>query len=957
MTSNVKEKFLKLRKILFSLYIFCSAISMSAQEKTENIKLENGKVDVLLMGAQDSTTVVQSISTVKGERVLHRPVFQMEQFLDGTLPGLYVNQSNGYPTETLGLQMRRRSLLIVVDGIPRSDANISPNQIESVSLIKDGLGLAAWGMSSGDGVLYIKTKRGAANKMKIEFTAQIAQAQQIYRPEILDAYTYADLLNKALINDGSTPLYSERDLELYRTGDSPYTHPNNDWYSILMRDKAPIQQYNLNLSGGNETARYFVDINVFDQQGFLKQDKSMNSYNTQESFKKYSLRTNVDVNLTRNTLFSVNLFGQMFRENTPGTMMMSGIYSGIHTTPANAYPIFNPPADLSGKGVIENSYGGNTSYPDNLYAQSLATGYILYPKTDLNFDLSLEHRFTGDLKGLYVKGLYSYNSSYRESRTNTKGYDVWQYTYTDETMEPNDPSNYTKIVTGDSPSRSSSYNRQNRLQYIELHSGYDFSMGLNNIKTRFTYWNNQFVITSANLPMYKQGLNFHSNYDYDKKYMAEISLSANSLNYLKKGHQWGFFPAAGLGWNIASEDFFKVDAINTLKLRATLGLNGNDGTGSFFRSASGNLTSYYYTYIPTYGSGGSVILGQNSTTYSTLVESGLAYTSQWEKSLRFAVGVDMEAFDKSLKVGMEYFNNRHFDILTLNVAKSYSGLLGITPALENIGSYRQQGLELDITYQKQFNDFSLVINPHMTLYKETTLKNGEPEFPESYMQFVGRDRRMTWGYIAEGFFQSQEEIDEYMTQYYLDGYTPKPGDLRYKDLNGDYKIDGLDVDNIYSDAPRIEYGIYMNAGWKGLNLSMQWSGLGNSQSQIYTMPFIRNSNNGYGNAFKENLDYWTPENPNASYPRLTAASNSYNTRNSTFWVKNTSYLRLKNIELSYDLPQSWMNSMRLSGVKVFVNAYNLLTITSLKDRDPEIPNYGSTAPNIKAYNIGLNIQF
>jgi len=963
MTSNVKEKFRKFGKILFSLYIFCSALSISAQEKTEDTQLENEKVDVLLMSAQDSATVLQSISTVKNDRILHRPVFQMEQFLDGTLPGLYVNLNNGYPTESLGLQMRRRGLMIVVDGIPRSDANISPDQIESISIIKDGLGLAAWGMSSGDGVLSIKTKRGSANKIKIGFTAQIARAEQIYRPKILDAYTYADLLNKALINDGSTPLYSDRDLELYKTGVSPYTHPNNDWYSILMRDNAPIQQYNLNLSGGSEIARYFVDINVFDQQGFLKQDKSMNSYNTQESFKKYSLRTNVDVNLTKNTLFSVNLFGQMFRENTPGTPMMSGIYSRIHTTPANAYPIFNPPADLSGKGEMENSYGGSPNYSQNLYALSLATGYILYPKTDLNFDLSLEHRFTGDLEGLYVKGIYSYNSSYREQRTNTKGYDVWQYTYTDETKEPNDPSNYNKIVTGATPSRNSTYNRQNRLQYVELHSGYDFSTGLNNIKTRLTYWNNQFVIQGTALPMYKQGFNFHSTYDYDKKYMAEISLSANSLNFLKKGHRWGFFPAAGLGWNIASEDFFKVDAIDKLKLRATIGLNGNDGTGSFFRSASGNLTSYYYTYIPTYGrpvnSNGDeikVILGQNSTAYSTLVESGLAYTSQWEKSLRFAVGLDVEAFDKSLKLGVEYFNNRHFDILAVNMSKSYSGLLGISPTAENFAAYRQQGLELDLTYEKQFRDLSLVVNPHMTIYKETTLKNGEPKFAEPYMQYVGRSRHQVHGYIAEGLFQSQEEIDQYMTQYYLDGYIPQPGDIRYKDLNGDYKIDGSDIDEIYSNAPRIEYGIYLNAGWKGLNLSMQWTGLGNVQSQIGTMPFERN-NTAYGNAFKENLDYWTPENPNASYPRLTAGDNSYNTRNSTFWVKNTSYLRLKNIELSYNLPKHWMNSIRLSGMKVFVNAYNVLTITSLKDRDPEIPGYGSTAPNTKAYNVGLNIEF
>lgn len=255
MRSNVKEKFHEIGKILLSLYIFCSAISTTAQEQAEEPQLKNGKVDVLLMGAQDSTTVLQSLSTVKGDRLLHRPVFQMEQYLDGTLPGLYVNQNNGYPTESLGLRMRQRSPMIVVDGVPRADVNLPPDQIESVTLVKDGLGLAAWGMSSGDGVLYITTKRGTANKIKINFTAQYAQARQIYRPEILDAYTYADLLNKALINDGSTPLYSARDLELYKSGESPYTHPNNDWYSILMRDKAPVQQYNLNLSGGNLLAR------------------------------------------------------------------------------------------------------------------------------------------------------------------------------------------------------------------------------------------------------------------------------------------------------------------------------------------------------------------------------------------------------------------------------------------------------------------------------------------------------------------------------------------------------------------------------------------------------------------------------------------------------------------------------------------------------------------------------
>jgi len=936
-------------------------------EKKDSVYFQpNVKAPNVLLIEQDPETLIQSVSTVSGDRLLHRPVFQMEDFLDGTLPGLYVNISSGYPNQQAGLSMRQRGLLIVVDGIPRSDANIPPSQIESVSLIKDGLGLAAWGMSSGDGVLFIKTKRGVTDKIKIDFTAQYAQAQQIFRPEILDAYNYANLLNTALVNDGSNPMYSDRDLELYKSGESPYTHPNNDWYSILMRDKAPIQQYNLNLSGGGETARYFIDLNMFGQDGFLKQDKSINSYNTRENFKKWSMRSNVDINLTKSTLLSVNLFGQMFRENTPGVPMISGIYQSINSTPANAFPIFNPPADLDGTGILQQTYGGTTAYPNNLYAMSLATGYMMYSKTDLNFDVSLEHRFTGALNGLYVKGIYSYNSTYREQRTNIKGYDVWQYTY-DENKDANDPSLYTKIVTGNAPSRSSSYTLQNRLQYVELHAGYDFTAGLSSSRTRLTYWNNEFIFMGAALPMYKQGFNLHSDYDYDKKYMAEISLSTNSLNYIKKGYQWGFFPAAGLAWNIAREDFFNAKAINTLKLRTSLGLNGNDGTGSFFRSGSGNLGSYYYTYLPLYTSGGNVILGQTTTSYSTLVEAGLPYISQWERSLRFVLGLDAELFDKSLKLSAEYFNNRHFDILAVNVSKNYSSLTGIYPVSDNFGAYRQQGIELDLNYQKQFGNFSLSANPFVTFYKSILLKNGEPAYPEPYMQAVGRNlNNQSHGYISEGIFQTQAEIDEYLTKYTVDGYIPKPGDIRYKDLNGDNVIDGLDVGEIYTNAPRIEYGIYFNIGWKGLNLSTQWTGLGNTQAYIRIMPFSDNTNS-YSNAYKQNLDYWTPDNPNASYPRLSAATNAYNQRLSTFWVRNTDYLRMKNIELSYSLPQSWMKSIKISGIKLFANAYNALTITPLKYMDPEMvsnfggassnTSYGSTAPDIKAYNVGLNIQF
>ncbi len=963
MKISVTKKRRKHRMLTF-LFGFVVLIPLMVQgENPEKEKFQlKSETPNLLLNEQDPTVVVQSVSTVSGDRLLHRPTFQMEQFLDGTLPGLYVNLSQGYPTQQASLNMRQRGLLIVVDGIPRADANIPASQIESVSLIKDALGLSAWGMSSGDGVLFIKTKRGDKSKLKIDFSAQLAFSQQIYRPEFLDAYEYGLLLNQALVNDGGSPLYSSDDLTKYRDGSSPYTHPNVDWYDVMMRNNAPIQQYNLNMSGGTNLTRYFIDINAYNQQGFLKQNDELNSYNTSESFKKYSLRANADVNLTPTTLLQVNVFGQMFKEHTPGVTMMGTIYRNLHTTPNNAYSITNP----------NGTYGGNAKYTKNLYAESVNTGYTQYPKTDFNIDFALEHRFTGMLKGLYVKGLYSYNSSYRETMKREKGYEVWAYTpVLDAEGNVIPDQGYTKLTPAAASESTTSYDRQYRLQYMDASVGYDYTAGEHSWNTKATYWSNEFTLMSNYLPMLKYGFNLHSEYNFNKRYMAEVSVSAMHFNWLSPTNRWGQYPTIGLGWNIDREDFFDISGIDALKLRTTYGLTGNDGTGSFFRAAtmSGSITQYYYPYIKTYGGGGTVYIGGDNVSMPTMTESTVIYDPECEKSRRFTLAVDAMFLNRSLSATIELFNNYHYDILAVSQSKTFNSLHG-GAAVENIGIFRQTGLELDVNYAKQFGDFKLEANAQATFYKRTLLNNGESIYPETYMQRVGQPYGQTFGYTALGIFQNQEEIDKYMSEggpagngITIDGYIPSPGDIKYLDRNGDGNIDDLDVGYIGSKAPRIEYGFYLSAEWKGLALSMQWTGLGNVQTIIRDLPFSLNSYASYGQALKEHLDSWSEENPNpnANYPRVSASGNSYNERTSTFWLKNIDYLRLKNIELSYSLPKKWITPIQLSGVKFFLNGYNLLTITPLKDRDPELLNYTSSGvgvvPNIKAYNFGLNVQF
>ena len=945
----------KRRHYLLALCLLCAGGFAMAQEQTvsgKKVSLKQGsETKNVLVGSQDAETTVQAISTASGDRLQHRPVFMMESTLDGVLPGLYIDMSQGYPTEQRTFRLRGNTPLILVDGIPRSDANIPVSQIESVSIIKDGLGLSLMGMSAGNGVVYIKTKRGQRSSLKIDFTAQLAFNRQIYRPEFLNSYQYAGLLNEALLNDGKSALYSQTDLELYRTGASPYTHPNVDWQDLLLRNSAPIQQYNLNFSGGGKVARYFVDLNVYNQDGFLKQDNSLNSYNTRENVKKYSLRTNTDIAITDHTQFKVNVFGQMYRETTPGKAIMGSIYRDMYTVPNNAYPVFNPNGTLGATPLYQSN---------NLYGQAVMSGYYLYPKTDFNIDATLEHYFQGALKGLYASATYSYNSSYREALNRSKGFETWSY-WKDPT-DPNAMEEYLQMASASSQSNATSYNRLNRMQYLEMAVGYDFNVKKNNFRTKILYAYNDFTASVKNIPLRKNSVGFRAEYDYDKRYLAEFAIAGMNLNTLKPGDQWGIFPSVGAGWNMHKESWFDVAVIDAMKLRASFGINGNDGTGAYYRSSSATLSDYYYTYLKYYKTGDNIYWGTTPSGQNTLIEANMPYLTKWEKITRWNAGIDLQAFNRSLSATVEYFHNTYSDVLQSSTGKAANHLIGIDLPKENLGKYRRSGFELDVTYNNKFGDVTFTANANALFYKSKLLANGENAYPESYMQRVGEKQGQIFGYVADGLFQSQKEIDRYLSTTKIEGYVPQPGDIKYCDLNGDHILDGKDVKAIGNNAPLIEYGFYLGAEWKGVALSMQWAGLGKAQTTNKVMPFTFNAQNSYGQALVEHLDRWTPENPDARYPRLSAGSNSYNERTSTFWLQNSSYLRLKNIELSYTLPKNWTSRVHLSGVKFFVNGYNLITITGIKDRDPELLGFtnGTSSgyvPNSKAYNFGVNIQF
>ncbi len=949
---------MKLKSVKF--HALCLwGMSLIASSAFSETKPDSTAVDVIkdkvsaqaLHEEQYSEKMLQSYSVVSGERLLHRPAFQMENSFYGVIPGLTIRSQNGLPSSQSVIYLRGSSPLILVDGIPRSDANIPVSQIKSLSVIKDGIGLSQLGMSSGNGILNIITKRGETSKLQVGFTVQMASSKEIFRAEHLDAYQYGMLLNEARVNDGLPALYSQQDLELYRSGDKPYTHPDVDWMNLILNESAPIKQYSLNFTGGSKAARYFVDLNYYNQAGFIKEDNSINSYSTSNNYKKFSLRTNLDVDLSPTTTLQTNFFGQMFREIATGESV-SNIYNALNNTPRNAYPVMNPDSTL----------GGSPQYINNIYGQTIKSGYCLYPKSDLNVDIILKQRFTGKLEGLYLKGTYSYNSSYRETLNRSKDFGVYYFWQDPDDNKEASYANYTQLSQDGTQANSTSYSRQNRLLNGSLILGYDIESGKHSLKSKLTGNYSNYLLMGTNLPFKTGGFSLAGEYVYDKRFLGELALNIYESNQYKPGHRRGFFPAAGIGWVMSNESWFneKVPFLSFLKWRATFGINGDNGAAAYYRAGTGAVSDYfnYFKYYNSYGSiytGGSTIISN-----SYLVEAALPYVSTWDHIKRLTIGVETKAFKDILSASIEYFNNDYSKVPQDRIENS-TAIYGVQLPSENTLKFRRSGIEIDLAYSQVFNKVKLYANANATFYKTKLKYNGEPAYPEPYMQRVGQPYGMIFGRVANGLFVDQEDVNNYLSSYAkVADYTPRPGDVKYIDLNGDKIIDNKDIKAIGTTKPLIEYGFFMGMSWRGFDLSMQWSGITNKEVIYQDMPFGVSSSNAYGRALKQHLNRWSENTPNinADYPRLSATENTNNQKTSTFWLKNAAYLRLKNIELSYMLPSDWTKKWKISEVKLFTNACNMLTISPLKNVDPELlSNSGSLVPNIKSINAGVSVNF
>lgn len=872
-----------------------------------------------------------SVDVVYNADLTKMPVTSVANALTGRLSGLYTLQSSGQPgADGASLSLRGRTPAVFIDGVPRGFSIVNLDEIESVTVLKDALASGQLGGKGFNGAVLINTRRGTNAKQSISFTAQTAFQQSLKYAQPLDAFNYASLYNEALTNNGLATVYTQADLTAYQNQSDPYGHPNVNWVDQVLKENTRLDQYNINFRGGNEWGRYFVSMQHLNQTGFL-QTSPENNYDTNNKFKSYVVRSNVDVNITKSLSAGINLLGRILNSNDPGytnpsgnVVNAQGIFSAVINTPRNAYPVFNP----------NGSYGTSPNFQTNLYGQSVNSGYVANYKRDVLADLFVKRTLDEITKGLWVRAAVALSSTISENNNRTKSFASFYYNPTTKT--------YTQYGNNGIQGNSNFINYQGRADYLELKLGYDRSFGKSDVSS-VLFANRDNIVSGSDLPYTLKGLAGRTQYTYNNTYTAELAYAVNGSNYYPPSgdNKYGFYPSAGLSWTVSNEKFFpKNSFVNDLRIFSSYGVNGNDNPG-------------YFTYIQRYFDGPAVYFGSSAGSNTSIFEQPLARTNlTFEKANKFNLGLQTGLFQNKLGLKVEYYNNKFYDLL-MQRGKN-STIIGQTYPDENIGQYRYTGLDFNLNWQQTISkQASYFVVLSGGLQNSEVVYIDEVNQPYPWMRKTGEMVGQTFGYLAEGLFQNQTEINNSAK---LVGYTAQPGDIRYRDLNGDNIINQFDQTAIGQNKPLLFMGLSLGFQFKSFDFSALIQGVANRKIYLSGNTEWAFQNNGLGQAWEHSLDRWTPATAaSATYPRLTVGTNINNEATSTFWMKSGDYVRLKNIEIGYSLPKSLLNRIKLSTIRVFASGTNLLTFSAYDRVDPEV--YNGTYPLQRLLNVGVNIKF
>ena len=938
----------------------------------ENVKTTD-EVVIVGYGTQKKKFLIGSVSQVGSKELNVSPMTNLSNMMTGKLPGLTSVQRTGIPgNDQTTLAIRGLSTfldsspLVLVDGVERMINTVNPNDVENISILKDAATSAVYGVKAANGVILVTTKKGASGKAKISYDGSVTVQKNTAFPKFLNGPDYIYWYNKASNMDGYGPTYNaDIQTKVMNNYDPEGKYANTDWIDALFKDHGLTQQHNVSASGGSENIKYYASLGIMDQKGIIE--------NT--SYKRYNVRSNIDGNITKELSFQLNLAGFFEKRHWPGISMSPEAYQNPIQQAIYALPIIPI--------YYQDEYtawfnGTTTQSPISTIRNS---GYNNRDRHQFEGSARFTYDFS-KIKGLKASVFLSYDASNTNDNNFLAPYSVMAY---DKSTAQYSLMSASGTNIGSFSKSASSGDGFMVRPSIEYHN----TFGKHDVSGLLLY--EQFQSTGSTMTGSMNGYRFsypvdlslgtkasstpvsgghdeaatigyvgRFSYAYSKKYLAEMSFRKDGSYKFAKDKRWGFFPSAALGWVLSEENFIKetLPQINLLKVRASMGELGSDNTSAFLHRSMFSLSS-----DPVY------VFGTNYSSYYGLSSTNPVTSSlTWSKTRSYNVGFDLNMWNGLLGVEFDWFY-KVTSAIQEGLGSSFPPSLGGNySAMGNTGKVDNRGFELVLKHENTVGDFFYRLSGNFAWAKNRVLERNQSESTPWYRSAIGNPMGQLYGFKAIGLYQTQAQLDNRPVG---PGGTQNLGDIMYEDINGDGKIDmsGDFVKIGHSSIPEINYSFNMEFAWKGFNLSALWQGValvnyalssnysyGAIDNTTFTRPFYEGGNAPYYLV----EDCWTPEHTNAKYPRLSTIANANNAWTSSWWVVNGAYLRLKNLQLGYTIPQNIVSKYfgGISSIKAYVAGTNLLTATEFTYCDPEMGiNNNGYYPQQKSYSFGLNITF
>lgn len=931
-------------------------------------------------GTQRKISNIGAQSSMKMEDI-KTPSASLTTTLAGRLAGVVAVQRTGEPgKDAADIWIRgistpnTSSPLVLVDGVERSFNDIDPEDIESLTTLKDASATAVYGVRGANGVILIKTKPGKVGKPTVSADYYESFTRFTKMVDLADGITYMNAANEAMRNDGIATKYTEDQIRNTIAGKDPYLYPNVDWLKEIFNDWGHNRRVNVNVRGGSEKVAYYASVSYFNETGMTVTDKNIDTYDSKMKYSRYNFTTNLNIDVTPTTKVEIGAQGYLGEGNYPAISSADLYNAAMSISPVEYPKMFF----VNGEAFVPGTSTNNNF--NNPYSQATRRGYDNLTKNQIYSNLRVTQDLDMLTKGLKLTAMYAFDV-YNEIHVHQdRAESTYNFLDTSVPYDMNGQPILQRIYEGSNVLSYKQETSGNKKTYLEASLNYDRTFNDDHRVSALFLFNQQSKLLYPKgtledaIPYRMMGIAGRTTYSWKDRYFAEFNIGYNGAENFSPKHRFGTFPAFGVGWVVSNEKFWQPlsKAVSFLKIRYTDGKVGNS-----------EVSDRRFMYLDQMKENGDYgyKFGPNGTKWSGYETVNMAVDLIWEESRKQDLGIDLKLFNDDLSIVFDLFKERRENIL-LKREHSIPSFLGYNTSAPygNIGIIENKGFDGTIEYNKRINkDWVIALRGNVTFNKDKWIQGELPEQKYEWMNQYGHNINGVKGYVAEGLF-TQAEIDDMARWESLSdankAITPKPfasqfgtvkaGDIKYKDLNNDGQIDAYDQTYISrGDVPTTVYGFGFTVGWKDLSVGMMFQGVAGAERVLNgssVNPF--NGGGGSGNLYSNIGDRWTEEKPdqNAFYPRLSygseTTSNINNFQKSTWWVRNMNFLRLKTLQISYNLPKPWVNKVHLKNAAVYVMGTNLFTLSRFKLWDPELnTDNGASYPNTTSYSVGINFTF